>query len=120
MATLNQNIESLMTVGHEAFAFVPSDPAGAKGLFSRLKRKGCLAVAYAAPPAAGSETPFAVATDTPAAATLAAGKLVELMGHRGKILNVLESLTDANTPVRKAAIEAVFGQQAQSAQRGES
>jgi ribose transport system substrate-binding protein len=107
MANLNQNIESLMTVGHKAFAFVPSDPAGAKGLFGRLKRKGRLAVAYAAPPEGGSETPFAVTTDTPAAATLAAEELVELMGRRGNILNVLESLTDANTPVRKAAIEAV-------------
>ena len=64
-------------------------------------------MAYAAQPEAGPETPFAVATDTHAAATLAAEKLVELLGRRGKILNVLESLTDANTPVRKAAIEAV-------------
>jgi ribose transport system substrate-binding protein len=107
MANLNQNIESLLTIGHKAFAFIPVDPAGAKGLFSRLKDSGRLTVAYAAEPDAGSETPFAVATDTHAAATLAAEKLVELMGRRGKILNVLESLTDANTPIRRAAIEAV-------------
>ena len=107
MANLNQNIESLLTVGHKAFAFIPVDPAGAKGLFSRLQRSGRLTVAYAAQPETGSETPFAVATDTQAAATLAAEKLVELMGRRGKILNVLESLTDANTPIRKAAIETV-------------
>jgi ribose transport system substrate-binding protein len=107
MANLNQNIESLLTVGHKAFAFIPVDPAGAKGLFSRLKNSGRLTVAYAAQPEAGSETPFAVATDTHAAATLAAEKLVELLGRRGKILNVLESLTDANTPIRKAAIETV-------------
>ena len=107
MANLNQNIESLLTIGHKAFAFIPVDPAGSKGLFSRLKDSGRLTVAYAAEPEAGSETPFAVATDTHAAATLAAEKLVELMGRRGKILNVLESLTDANTPIRRAAIEAV-------------
>jgi len=29
------------------------------------------------------------------------------MGYQGRILNVLESLTDANTPIRKAAVEAV-------------
>ena len=107
MANLNQNIESLLTVGHKAFAFIPVDPAGAKGLFTRLKTAGRLTVAYGAQPAEGSETPFAVATDTKAAATLAAEKLCELMGHKGKILNVLESLTDANTPIRKAAIESV-------------
>lgn len=107
MANLNQNIVSLETLGHKAFAFIPVDPAGAKGLFSRMKRRGRLAVAYGAKPEDGSDTPFAVATDTHAAATLAAEKLVELMGRRGRILNVLESLTDANTPIRLAAIEAV-------------
>ena len=107
MANLNQNIESLLTVGHRAFAFIPVDPAGAKGLFSRLKQSGRLTVAYAAQPEPGSETPFAVATDTQAAATLAAEQLVELLGRKGRILNVLESLTDANTPIRKAAIETV-------------
>lgn len=107
MANLNQNIESLFTVGHKAFAFIPVDPAGAKGLFTRLKTAGRFAVAYGAQPAEGSDTPFAVATDTKAAATLAAEKLCELLGRRGKILNVLESLTDANTPIRKHAIETV-------------
>src|SRR6185295_9182136 len=76
MANLNQNIESLLTVGHRAFAFIPVDPAGAKGLFARLKKAGRLSVAYGAQPGAGSETPFAVATDTRAAATLATEKLV--------------------------------------------
>lgn len=107
MANLNQNVESLYTVGHRAFAFIPVDPAGAKGLFTRLKTSGRFAVAYGAQPAEGSDTAFAVATDTKSAATLAAENLCELMGYKGKILNVLESLTDANTPIRKAAVEAV-------------
>lgn len=107
MANLNENIESLFTVGHKAFAFIPVDPAGAKGLFTRLKKAGRLTVAYGAQPAEGSDTPFAVATDTKAAATLAAEKLCELLGHKGKILNVLESLTDANTPIREHAIKTV-------------
>jgi len=107
MANLNQNIESLLTVGYQAFAFIPVDPAGAKGLFTRLKKANRYAVAYGAPPAEGSDTPFAVATDTKVAATLATEKLVELLGRRGRVLNVLESLTDANTPIRKAAIESV-------------
>jgi ribose transport system substrate-binding protein len=107
MANLNENIESLFTVGHKAFAFIPVDPAGAKGLFTRLKLAGRLAVAYGAQPAEGSDTPLAVATDTKTAATLAAEKLCELLDHKGKILNVLESLTDANTPIREHAIESV-------------
>ncbi|MGH7951415.1 MAG: sugar ABC transporter substrate-binding protein [Limisphaerales bacterium] len=107
-ANVNQNIESLFTLGYKAFAFYPVDPAGSKGLFARLKNGGRFAVAYGAQPEIGSETPFAVATDTKAAATLAAEKMVGLLGQNGKILDVLESLTDANTPIRKAAIEAVI------------
>ena len=106
-ANVNANIESMFTLGYRAFAVYPVDPAGSKGLFGRLGRAGRHVVAYGAQPEPGTETPFAVATDTRQAATLAAEKLVELLGRRGRILNVLESLTDANTPIRKAAIEAV-------------
>jgi ribose transport system substrate-binding protein len=106
-ANVNANVESLFTLGYKAFSIYPLDPAGTRGLFERLQRGGCFVVAYGAQPEKGTRTPFAVATDTRAAATLAAEKLVELMGRRGKILNVLEGMTDANTPIRKAAIEAV-------------
>lgn len=106
-ANVNTNIESMFTLGYKAFAIYPVDPAGSKGLFARLQRGGRYVVAYGAQPEPGTETPFAVATDTRQAATLAAEKLVELLGQRGRILNVLESLTDANTPIRQAAIEEV-------------
>jgi ribose transport system substrate-binding protein len=106
-ANVNTNIESLFTVGHTAFAIYPVDPAGSKGLFGRLTRAGCFVVAYGAQPEPGTAAPFAVATDTQRAATQAAEQLAELLGGRGRILNVLESLTDANTPIRRAAIEAV-------------
>lgn len=106
-ANVNTNIESMFTLGHRAFAIYPVDPAGSKGLFSRLRRGGREVVAYGAEPERGTETPFAVATDTRAAATTAAETLIQLLGGRGRILNVLEGATDANTPIRKAAIEAV-------------
>lgn len=106
-ANTDTNIESMLTVGYRAFAIYPVDPAGTKGLFARLHREHCIAVAYGAQPAPGTQTPFAVATDTRQAATLATEKLIQLMHYHGRILNVLESLTDSNTPIRKAAIEAV-------------
>lgn len=106
-ANVNTNIESLFAVGHTAFAIYPVDPAGSRGLFGRLSRAGSLVVAYGAQPEAGTATPFAIATDTQSAATQAAEQLAQLLGGRGRILNVLESLTDANTPIRRAAIEAV-------------
>lgn len=106
-ANVNTNIESMFTLGHRAFAFYPVDPAGSKGLAGRLSRAGCTLVAYGAQPEPGTAMAFAVATDTQSAATLAAERLVALLGGHGRILNVLESLTDANTPIRQAAIEAV-------------
>ena len=43
MANLNQNIESLFTVGHKSFAFIPVDPAGAKGKARRGRSTRCVA-----------------------------------------------------------------------------
>ncbi len=106
-ANVNANIESMFALGYKAFSIYPVDPAGSKGLFARLHQGGRFVVAYGAQPEKGTETPFAVATDTKKAASLAAEKLIEFMGGKGRILNVLESLTDANTPIRRAAIEDV-------------
>ncbi|MBC2608073.1 sugar ABC transporter substrate-binding protein [Pelagicoccus albus] len=106
-ANVNTNVESMYTLGHQGFAIYPVDPAGSKGLFARLNDGGRQVVCYGAEPMEGSAASFAVATDTRQAASQAAEELIRLMGGHGKILNVLESLTDANTPVRKAAIEAV-------------
>jgi ribose transport system substrate-binding protein len=105
-ANVNQNIDSLYT-DYRAFSIYPLDPAGSKGLFAKLKKKNKLAVCYGAQPAEGTETSFCVATDTRNAASTAAEHLIKAMGGRGNILNVLEGMTDANTPIRKAAIEEV-------------
>ncbi len=106
-ANVNTNIESLLTVGHRAFAIYPVDPAGSEGLFARLHQAGANTVAYGAQPAEGSQVSFAVATDTKRAATLAAETLITLLNQHGNILDVLEGSTDANTPLRRAAVEAV-------------
>ena len=107
-ANVNTNVESLFTVGYQAFAIYPVDPAGSKGLFHRLRQGGRLVVAYGAQPEAGTDIPFAVGSDVRHAATLAADKLAACMGERGRVLDVLESLTDANTPIRRAAVEAAL------------
>ena len=104
-ANVNQNVESLSTMGYEAFSIYPVDPAGSKGLFAQLRGKGKLVVCYGAQPAEGTQASFCIATDTRNAAGTAAENLIRLMGGKGKILNVLEGMTDANTPIRKAAIE---------------
>jgi ribose transport system substrate-binding protein len=103
----NVNIESLSTRGHKAFSIYPGDPAGANALFGQLKSRGQLVVAYGAEPGLPTPVPFTMATDIKAAAMTAADKLIDLMGGKGRILNVLELVTDINTKKRDDGIKEV-------------
>jgi ribose transport system substrate-binding protein len=103
----NVNVEALSTRGHKAFSIYPGDPAGANALFAQLRERGQIVVAYGAEPALPTPVPFTVATDIKAAAMTAAEKLIELMGGRGRILNVLELVTDINTKKRDDGIKEV-------------
>ena len=103
----NVNVEALSTQGYRAFSLYPGDPAGANGLFRLLKSRGQHVVAYGAEPALPTPIPFTVATDIKGAAMTAAEELIRLMGGRGKILNVLEAVTDVNTRKRDEGIREV-------------
>ena len=103
----NVNVEALSTKGHKAFSLYPGDPAGANALFAQLAGRGQIAVAYGAEPDLPTTVAFTVATDIKAAAMTAAEKLIELMGGRGRILNVLELVTDINTAKRDEGIREV-------------
>lgn len=106
-ANENDNVRSLSTKGHKAFSIFPGDPAGANGLFGELVRHGQPVIAYGAEPNLPTPASFTVATDIHQAATDACEALVEMMGGKGNILNVLETVTDVNTKVRNDAIVAV-------------
>ncbi len=103
----NVNVEALSTRGHKAFSIYPGDPAGANALFGQLKSRGQIVVAYGAEPGLPTPVPFTVATDIKAAAKTAAEKLIEFMGGKGRILNVLELVTDINTKKRDDGIREV-------------
>ena len=103
----NVNVKALSTKGHKAFSIFPGDPAGANGLFGQLKQHGQFVVAYGAEPNVPTPASFTVATDIHQAATDACEELVRLMGGKGNILNVLETVTDVNTKVRDDAVKAV-------------
>ena len=103
----NINIEALSTKGHKGFSIYPGDPAGANGLFKQLRGRGQLVVAYGAIPDLPTPAAFTVATDIKGAAMVATEKLIDLMGGKGKILNVLEAVTDINTKKRDDGIKEV-------------
>ncbi len=106
----NSNIRALSTMNHKAFSIYPGDPAGANGLFEELKDHGQIVVAYGAEPKVPTPAVFTVATPIKEAAKTAARELIKMMGDKGKILNVLETVTDLNTTKRKEGIEEVVAE----------
>ncbi len=103
----NTNIRALSTQDHKAFSIYPGDPAGANGLFKQLKGHGQIVVAYGAEPSLPTPAAFTVATDIKGAAMVAAEALIKMMGDKGNILNVLETVTDINTKKRDDGIKEV-------------
>jgi ribose transport system substrate-binding protein len=103
----SQNVEALSTKGHRAFALYPADPAGANGLFGLLTERGSRVVAFGAEPMLPTPATFTVATEIREAAREATRELIRLMGGKGRILNVLEAVTDVNTVKRDEGIREV-------------
>jgi ribose transport system substrate-binding protein len=107
------NVEALSTKGHRALCIYPVDAAGANGLFSQLISRGQFVVTYGAEPALPTPASFTVATNIQGAAEAACEELIRMMGDRGRILNVLESVTDINTQKRDAGVRAAVARHPQ-------
>ena len=103
----NQNIEALAAKGYKAFTVYPVDASATNGLYKELTDRGMFAVSFGTSTVQPTTASFAVATDVKDAAMVATEKLIELMGGKGNILNVLEVVEDANTKLRKQGIEEV-------------
>jgi ribose transport system substrate-binding protein len=106
---VNQNVivEALSTQGYRAFSLYPGDPAGANALFKLLKSRGQHVVVFGAEPALPTPAAFTVATDIKGSAMAATEELIRLMGGRGRLLNLLEAVTDVNTRKRDEGIREV-------------
>lgn len=102
-----QNVEALAAVGYKGFSIYPSDPSGANGLYEELTERGNFVVNFGTTTIQPTTASFAVATDVKYAAMVATETLIDLMGGKGNILNVLEVVTDANTILRKEGVEEV-------------
>lgn len=107
-----QNVEALSTKGYKGFSIFPADPTGANGLFQGLKKRDILVVAFGAEPNLPTPASFTVATDIKGAAMRACEDLIKIMGDKGNILNVLETVTDVNTKKRDDGIKEVVAKHA--------
>ncbi len=103
----NENVEALAAQGYKAFFIYPTDPTAANGLYEELVDRGIYVINFGAKTTEPTPASFYVGTDIRQAALDAAEKLCELLNYEGNILNVLEVIADANTILRKTAVEEV-------------
>lgn len=106
-ASQNENMEALAAQGYKYFSVYPSDASGANGLYEELTERGNAIINFGSSTLLPTTASFAVATDAKAAAMEATEALIKMMGGKGKIVNVLEVLEDANTVLRKQGVEEV-------------
>lgn len=108
-STQNQaaDTEAMISDGAQYIIVYPADASAINSLTEEYNEYGVEVICYGAEPTKPTPTQFTVGTDITAAAKQAAEALIQSMGGKGKILNVLENLYDPNTLIRKNAIEEV-------------
>ena len=106
-ASENERVEALAAQGYKYFSMYPSDASGANGLYEELTANGVKVINFGASTMQPTTASFVVATDVKAAAMQATEALIQSMGGKGKIINVLEVLEDSNTVLRKEGVEEV-------------
>ncbi|MHB1347675.1 MAG: sugar ABC transporter substrate-binding protein, partial [Candidatus Humimicrobiaceae bacterium] len=77
------------------------------GLYKELTDNGVFVLSYATSSNLPTTASFAVATDVYEAAKVAAERLIQEMGEKGNIINIIESVEDPNTIKRKQGVEEV-------------
>ena len=105
--TENQFIEGLVAQGYNKLIVYPIDVTGANSLYEEITAQGVHVVNEGAPTALPTTASATVATDVKAAAMTACEKVIEVLGKKGNILNILELVEDTNTKLRKDGIEEV-------------
>lgn len=102
-----ESLEELAAKGYRLFSVYPIDPGGANDLYEELAGKGCKVVSFGATTVEPTKASFYVGTDVKASAVTACERLIQSIGGKGNIINVLERLEDSNTELRKQGIEEV-------------
>lgn len=101
----NQMVEAKMAEGKNLFYVFGADTTGANGLYKEIYENGGKVVNYAGLMNDPQESAATLASDVYNQAYNSAKQLISLMGEKGKIVNVLEQLTDVNTQKRQKGIE---------------
>jgi ribose transport system substrate-binding protein len=100
-----QMLEGLAAQGYNGIMAYPMDSTAINAAYQEIIDEGIVAVNYCAPVNEPTPVPFTVATDVKNQGVLATEKVIEEMGEKGNIVNILEQLLDPNTVLRKEGVE---------------
>jgi ribose transport system substrate-binding protein len=101
------NIESLVSQGYKGICDGPFDANACNLLYEEIVKQGVFVTTFGSVPNTPTPASFGFATDIKGAAMQAAEIVIEKMGKKGHILNVLEVMEDPNTRLRKEGVEEV-------------
>ncbi len=105
MASQQENLEAMVSQGYRYFSVFPADAAGANGLYQEMVDKGCVVNNFGVSTNLPTPAWFCVSTDIEQATKDSVVALIDMMGGKGNLIVVLESLTDPATQIRKQAID---------------
>lgn len=103
----NVIVEGLLALGFNGFAMWPGHPVGVNATITELVDQGIPVILIAGPAKLPTDASLCIATDVKKAAMIGAENLIEAMGGKGNIANLLGALSDPNTILRKEGIEEV-------------
>lgn len=106
----NQSVEAMRAQGYDLFLIFPADTTAANGLFTEMYDSGAQVVGYAGTTADPATYAVCYASDVYQMGYDSAKMLIEAMGGKGTIINVLENLNDVNTQKRQAGVEAAVAE----------
>lgn len=101
----NQLVEAMAAQGYDCFMIFGADTAGANGLYEELYNNGCQVINYAGLVDDPQKAALTLASNVYTQAYESCKKLIESMGGKGTIINVLENLGDVNTVKRQKGVE---------------
>jgi len=102
-----EQVEALVAQGYKGLAVYPVDASGTNSLYEEVVAAGTFVCSYGAQTQVPTPASFTLATDVKAAAMAATEKVIETMGEKGNILNIIEYVEDPNSILRKEGVEEV-------------
>jgi len=103
----NDIVEGLVTLGYNGFALWPGHPSAVNVTITELVKKGIPVILIAGPAELPTDASLCIATDVKKAAMISTQHLIEAMGEKGNIVDLLGALSDPNTILRKQGVEEV-------------